>query len=281
MIHVKATTGKQRGSRRLRARRVAADSPRYSLVAAEIERRIASGKLKPGMRIAGENELARTFGVSRVTIRAALDIVEGKGLVIRRPGAGTFVALPRLHHDLTVLESLFVQFTKQGIHASTRLLEYRWSAIDPQTARDLPYSEAMKLSRLWLIGRVPFAVTHSYLHPATRAISYAEAERQPGYRMLEGLGLHIARADLRLGAERPKKAIAQVLGLSLTDPILVLQRTSYAKTGEPLEHTTCYCRSDAIEFALSVRGRISLSEAFKRRSIVRRPPSSSRAGGSY
>ena len=240
---------------------VAAKDLRYRALADEIANRITSGELKPGERVAAENELARAFKVSRVTVRAALAIVEEKGLVVRRRGAGTFVALPRLHHDLTVLENLFAQFTKQGVQSTTRLLEFTWSAVDASIAGILRQSEAMKVRRLWFVGRLPFALTFSYMHPATRSISHAEAERQPGYVSLEKLGYHIARADLNLRAEQADERIAQALQIKLKDAVLVLQRTTYSDQEEPLEHTTCYLRSDAIEFVFAVRGGLALSAA--------------------
>ncbi|MGH7715969.1 MAG: GntR family transcriptional regulator [Vulcanimicrobiaceae bacterium] len=249
-----------------RAGHIAAGSLRYRSVAEELERRIGTGELRPGERISGENELARAFKVSRVTVRAALALLEEKALIVRRAGAGTFVAMPRLQHDLTVLENLFAQFTKLGIASSAELLEYQWSAVDAQTARTLGYSEAMRLSRLWFVGKTPFAVTFSYLHPATRAVSQTDAERQPGYLILESLGYRVDRANLKLRAERADRKIAQALHLDAHAPVLVLERTSFSASDEALEHTACYMRSDAIDFVLSVRGSASVSAAFQQQS---------------
>lgn len=246
---------------------VAAKSLRYLALADEIAGRIASGELKPGERVAAENELARTFKVSRVTVRAALDIVEEKGLIVRRRGAGTFVALPRLHHDLAVLENLFAQFTKQGVQSTTKLLEFCWSRVDATIVGILHHAEAMKVSRLWFVGRLPFGLTYSYMHPAMRSVSHAEAERQPGYVSLEKLGYHVARADLKLRAEQAGKRIAEALQIEPQDAVLVFQRTTFSDKEEPLEHTTCYLRSDAIEFAIAVRGGLALSAAVQQPSI--------------
>jgi len=211
----------------------------------------------------GENELARAFKVSRVTVRAALALLEKKDLIVRRAGAGTFVAMPRLHHDLTILESLFAKFTKVGITSSAELLEYKWSALDARTARKLGFAEAMHLSRRWFVSKTPFAVTYSYLHPSARTTSHAEAERKPGYLILESLGHHVDRANLKLRAERADKKIAQALDVEAHAPVLVLERTSYSESDEALEHTECYMRSDAIDFVLTVQGSASVSAAFE------------------
>jgi len=236
---------------------------RYRAVADDLERQIASGALRPGERMSGENELAREFSVSRVTVRTALALLEKKDLIVRRAGAGTFVAMPRLHHDLTILESMFSKFTKMGIASSAELLEYEWAVVDAQTARKLGYPEAMRLSRVWSIGQTPFAITYSYLHPVTRPVSYADAERNAGYLILESLGHHVDRANLNIRAERADRKIAQALHIEVHAPVLVLERTSYSSSNEALEHTDCFMRSDAIDFVLSVRGSTPVSAAFQ------------------
>ena len=248
---------------------VAAGAIRYRTVADELERQIVSGELRPGERMSGENELARTFRVSRVTIRTALALLEKKALIVRRAGAGTFVAMPRLHHDPTILESMFAQFRKAGIASSAELLEYQWATLDAQTSRTLGYSEAMRLSRLWSVGKTPFAVTFAYLHPATRAISGAEAERNPGYLLLESVGHRVDRANLKLRAERADRRIAQALQIELHAPVLVLERTSYSQANEALEHTECFMRSDAIDFVLTVRDGASVSASFEQPGATR------------
>ncbi|HEY1727025.1 MAG TPA: GntR family transcriptional regulator [Candidatus Baltobacteraceae bacterium] len=248
---------------------VAAGAIRYRTVADELERRIASGELRPGERMSGENELARVFRVSRVTIRTALALLEKKELIVRRAGAGTFVAMPRLHHDPTILESMFAQFTKAGIASSAELLEYQWTSVDAQTARTLGFSEAMRLSRLWSVGKTPIAFTFAYLHPATRSISHEQAEQNPGYMLLESVGHRVDRAHLKLRAERADRKIAQALHIEVHAPVLVLERTSYSDANEALEHTECFMRSDAIDFVLTVRDGASVSASFEQSGSAR------------
>ncbi len=158
---------------------------------------------------------------------------------------------------------MFAQFTKVGIASSAELLEYQWTTVDAQNARTLGYSEAMRLSRLWSIGKTPFAVAFAYLHPTTRSLSHADAVRKPGYLLLESVGHHIERANLKLRAERADRKIAQALHIDVHAPVLVLERTSYSDSGEALEHTDCYMRSDAIDFVLTVRGGASISASFE------------------
>lgn len=219
---------------------LSSDASRYVAVATEIERRIAAGTLKTGSRLAGEHALAKTFAVSRVTIRTALRLLERKGLVERRAGAGTFVAVPqRLSHDVAILENLFGRFAKQGVRTETKVLGF--AAVD----------DGVRLSRLWHVKGAAFAVTESWLHRDVANVSRADIEVQPGYAVLERLGHHITRADVKLRADRAGKSVGRMLGIKASDPILILERTTYSEDDEALEHTTCFVRSDKIEFVLA------------------------------
>jgi GntR family transcriptional regulator len=249
------------------------DMARHLAVADELASDIAVGHKKPRTRLPGEHELARTFGVSRVTVRSALRLLEQKGLIFRRPGVGTFVAAPRLHHNLAAMESLFSQFVSQDVRAETKLLEYHPVAMLEELRQLLGQSEAMLLRRLWLVDGVPFALTRMYMHPAGKKTSFADAEKYPGYLILEKLlGYRIARAEVKLRAERAERGIAKLLELRAGDPVLILERTSFSSDNEPLEHTDCFIRSDAIEFRLLLQGSVSLGEGFQRPSKVMHLP---------
>jgi GntR family transcriptional regulator len=240
------------------------DAARYISLAEELGRRMKDGRLKPRDRIPGEHELAREFAVSRVTVRAALAILAKKALIVKRPGIGTFVASSRLHHDLAVLESLFGQFPAQGVRPESKTIEYRPTTLGNGDAL-AGYGEGMLLRRTWYVDGTAFAVTQTHMHPRARSVSYADAERYPCYDILEKLlGFQIARADLKIRAEKAGATIAKALEIDPADPILVLNRTSYSEANEPLEHTECALRADAIEFDFAVHGSDALSAAFQR-----------------
>jgi GntR family transcriptional regulator len=73
--------------------------PAYQKIQNAIQRRIESGKLKPGDAVESERELARLHQVSLMTARHALSVLEQEGVVQRRRGAGTFVAPPKIHFN--------------------------------------------------------------------------------------------------------------------------------------------------------------------------------------
>ena len=240
---------------------------RYLALASELAARISDGRLRGGERLAGEHELARSFGVSRVTVRSALEILSQKGLVVKRAGSGTFIAGPLSRQDAITLENLQEQFTDLELSSNTRLLEYRYVTMSRRDARTMRRADAVFMSRLFFADGTPFALTVSHLHPDARKISHEQAERTPSHAILARAGHPIERADMRLKAVRANKQTAKLLQVPASQPLLVLDRMSFAANGEPVEHTECFLRPEAFEFAFSVRGHVSLASSFARLSV--------------
>lgn len=69
--------------------------PQHIQVAAGLRERITSGDLGPGEKLPSEPELAARYGVSRTTVRHAIDVIRGEGLIRTEKGRGTFVRIPR------------------------------------------------------------------------------------------------------------------------------------------------------------------------------------------
>src|SRR5580698_10141442 len=138
--------------------------PAYQRIQSTIVKRLEKGLLKPGDLVDSERELARIHGVSLMTARHALAGLEREGMVLRRRGAGTFVAPPKIHFNK--LMSYTEQMAGRGLAVSSKLLSL--SVIDTQqevAARlALPASSRLiKLERLRLGGDEPFAIETCYL----------------------------------------------------------------------------------------------------------------------
>ena len=68
--------------------------PRYHQIAQSLRERMVSGQLAPGARLDNQRRLAQDFGVTLMTLRHALEVLERDGLIARRHGLGTFVLDP-------------------------------------------------------------------------------------------------------------------------------------------------------------------------------------------
>ena len=104
--------------------------PAYQKIQRAIQRRIESGRLKPGEAVDSERELARAHGVSLMTARHALSVLEREGVVHRRRGAGTFVAPPKIHFNK--LMSFTEQMSGRNLAARSKVVHFEPTEAEPE-----------------------------------------------------------------------------------------------------------------------------------------------------
>ena len=97
--------------------------PAYKQIQSAIVKRLERGLLRPGDLVDSERELARIYGVSLMTARHALTALEREGMVVRRRGAGTFVAPPKIHFNK--LMSYTEQMSGRGLAVSSKMLSLK------------------------------------------------------------------------------------------------------------------------------------------------------------
>src|SRR5918999_3142766 len=137
-------------------------SPRYVGIAADIRERILSRQLGPHALLPSERELSEKYGVSRMTARQALTVLESEGHVYRRPPRGTFVAEPRVRFHIG---SFTQEATRLGHQAHAQLLWAKKAPPDPQarTALELPEDGLVHaFRRLRLMEEEPIALETTY-----------------------------------------------------------------------------------------------------------------------
>jgi GntR family transcriptional regulator len=211
---------------------------------------IASGQLKTGDRLPTEQQLAAWLGVSRMTLRHALAELAQRGLVTRTVGrsGGTFVAEPKLVQDLTVLAGFSEQLRRHGLVAGARVL----------AASEIPASRAAstalaievgdpvyEVRRLRLADGQPILIEHS-LFPARHCPGLLESRLDGSlYELLDSkYGLRPYRARESLEPVTAGVREAEALGVAEGAPLMLVERTAYAKSGTPLEFARDLFRGD-------------------------------------
>jgi len=125
-------------------------APRYLDVANMLQAELLD--LTPNSLLATEEQLARRFDVSRVTIRSALDLLEKSGLISRLRGRGTVVSPVKLTRHFSPISSFEHDLTEQGIRFETQILSFRRSMVPPERVRrDLELGEKEKVGCLSLV----------------------------------------------------------------------------------------------------------------------------------
>jgi GntR family transcriptional regulator len=212
-------------------------------------------QMAPDSQMPTEKELVDRYGVSRTTVRRALRGLVDEGLLVRRQGAGTFVAPRRIVHPLDQLRPFISIFASIGKRPEGKVLRFEWVTepqLEPQT--DQPVDGALLIRRLYTIDGAPQAVADIAVpDPFGQRISRAEIEEHPIYQVLQdNLGLTLSYGRIRLTSQGAPEDLAKPLDVSTGHPLLVLQRATMDADDRLLEHATYYLLPDRFELRLTV-----------------------------
>src|SRR3954462_3424214 len=141
-------------------------APKYQEISAQLEAEILG--LSPGTLLPNERELAGRFGVSRMTVRQAMQTLTAAGLVNAVRGHGTFVADPRITKRPT-MSSFTQDMLARNLRPGARLLSATEVPAGPVIGRDLEIDEAatvIRLERLRIADTQPMCIEVTYLPAA-------------------------------------------------------------------------------------------------------------------
>ncbi len=221
--------------------------PAYKQIQTSIIKRLEAGQLRSGDLVESERELARIHGVSLMTARHALAGLEREGKVLRRRGAGTFVAPPKIHFNK--LMSYTEQMSARGLSISSKLLSLNVIDTAPDIAARLALpaaSRLVKLERLRLGGDEPFAIETCYLSADDFGdLIRARLDRASLFSILEhDYGLQIARADEEVDATTADAHTARVLCMPQGSALLRIRQQIFSTQGKIVIYVLGLYRSD-------------------------------------
>ena len=221
--------------------------PAYKRIQGTIVKLLKSGQLKSGDIVDSERELAKLHGVSLMTARHALAGLEREGVVVRRRGAGTFVAPPKIHFNK--LMSYTEQMSSRGLPVSSKLLSLGVIHTEQEVAARLGLpasSRLVKVERLRLGGDEPFAIETCYLSADEFAeLTRARLDRVSLFSILEhDYGLHIAHADEEIDATAADLHTARLLNIPTGSAVLRIRQEIYSTKGKVALYVLGLYRSD-------------------------------------
>jgi GntR family transcriptional regulator len=232
--------------------------PRYHRIADEVRRQIRAGDLAAGERLPNQRRLAREFGVTLMTLRQALELLEREHLIARRHGLGTFVATPSIDYDVLQLRRLAPDLLAQGEPVSTRLLGRRVVPADRGVATALglgPRARVLALERLRLVDRHPMGLQRSFLPSRIGdELLRADLAETPLRQALEfKLGVVIARARETVAAIRLGRREARELGCRAGAPAFLSERVSFTAAGEAVVFDRVFIPGDRFRITRELR----------------------------
>jgi GntR family transcriptional regulator len=229
----------------------ASSGPRYLQLRRHIELGIANGALPPETHLPAEREIAVTTGLSRVTIRKAVETLVNEGLIIQRRGSGSYVArtTPKVEQSLSRLSSFTEDMARRGMEISSKWLERGLFMPSPQEVITLGLStneSVARIARLRSADGTPLAIERASLPP-----DLLPNPLEIGASLYEYLGNdgHCpVRAIQRISATNLNAADAALLEVEEGVAGLKIERTSYLPSGRVVEFTQSIYRGDAYDF---------------------------------
>jgi DNA-binding GntR family transcriptional regulator len=228
--------------------------PLYFQVAEQLQHAIADGTLVPGDRIANEIALADELGLSRPTMRQAIQTLVDKGLLVRKRGVGTQVVQSPIRRTLE-LTSLNDDLLRAGQNPVTRVLSLERVDADEPTARELqlrPGTPLWRLERLRLIGDQPLALMTNALPADVARLDSVDLTNTGLYEHLRRSGIHLRVAHQRIGAVRADARTAKLLTGRRGDPLLTMHRTAFDDSGRAVEFGSHVYRPDLYSFEMTL-----------------------------
>nr|WP_238431434.1 GntR family transcriptional regulator [Streptomyces cavernae] len=231
--------------------------PLYYQLAQQLEAAIEHGVLSPGSLLGNEIELAGRLGLSRPTVRQAIQSLVDKGLLVRRRGVGTQVVHSQVKRPLE-LSSLYDDLEAAGQSPTTLVLRNAVRPAPAEVAAALGIAEGHPvhhIERLRLTHDQPMAFLSNHVPEGLLDLDTEQLESTGLYRMMRGAGitLHSARQSISARLATPDEA--ERLGEPEGAALLTMQRTAYDDTGRAVEYGTHIYRASryAFDFQLLVR----------------------------
>ena len=222
---------------------------------------IAAGRPPTGGRLGAERELAAQLGVSRTTLRAALDALEEAGVVHRMRGrsGGIFASHRRVERDLSSVAGLPAYLRRQGFQPGARVLSTGTAPADEETAAAIGLDAGelvLEILRVRLADEMPMSLERARF-PADRFPGLLDRSLSGSlYELLEAeYGLRVGEAEERIEVVGATAADARALEIRPGAPLISIVRTAWTADGRPFEHSRDLFRADRVRILARVRGR--------------------------
>lgn len=215
--------------------------------------------IKPDEQIPTEMSLTQSHGVSRITVRKAIDELVNEGYLYRIQGKGTFVKAETYNRDLFSICSCTEDIKRMGMEPSRKLIEQGIELADKKRAKIFGINEnddIFVLKRVYLADKEPVNYTISYINskffPGIENLYFSTASL---YQVIEKkYNVRITKASRTLEAVSVDNEVALLLNMKKSSPVLLFTAVTFGiVNGQevPIETFKCYYRSDKFKFYIN------------------------------
>jgi GntR family transcriptional regulator len=230
--------------------------PLYHRVYLLLRQAIAEGAWPPDQPMPGEHELAEIHGVSRITVRRALQRLEQEGLVLRRRGAGTYARPPQPPKQRENLRGLLENLLVMGLRTRVKLISFAYVAApgDVAAALEIPAGAIVQKSvRLRSMKGVPFSHLTTWVPQEIGSLYRAEdLATRPLLQLLEDVGARAVRAEQVISAKLADSSVASLLRVEPGSALLWVRRQVRDEADRVIEAIEALYRPDMYEYQIAM-----------------------------
>ena len=227
--------------------------PKYLELKDWLLRGVLEGRFRAGSALPSENQLSQQFGVSRITVRQALDLLRETGLVTSHQGKGYFVRNISALQDLGRLQGFGEMMEPLGIDTRSEVLSAAIVEAPAQVARALCSKRCegvVKIERLRIAAGVTLSMDVSYFPlDVGRPLLELDLQRVDVFKLIEtDLGIEIGFADITMSVVEGEADLCARLPLSPGAPVIHIQRLTHAMDGRPIDFENLYAPAGSHRF---------------------------------
>lgn len=239
--------------------------PAFRQVAADLREKITAGQYAPGEQLPSERDLVDSYGVSRPTIREAVNLLRSEGLVTAEHGRGVFVRPPasiqrvartRLSREARERNrGAFLADAAAGGFTPSTSVKIRFEQADTRTATHLAVDEGTEVTVRDRVMRADGLVVQLAVsrlpRTLTRDTAIEQVDSGPGgaYARLEEAGHRIGSFAEHVGARMPTPDEASLMQLAVGVPVITVTRVAFGEDGTPLEMNDMVLAADRYELS--------------------------------
>ncbi len=232
--------------------------PIYYQLEEAIKHEINKNGMEPHSPIPSEREYAEKHGISRMTVRQAINNLVNQGILYRERGRGTFISEQKFEQDISQLTSFSEDMRKRHLTPSTKIIKMN-ECIGPSAAHDklkqANEDVVYEIVRLRLANDQPIALETIYTPKKLVGKLVDQQVEASFYRYLEEtLGLSIKRGFQSIEAALATSEEVTYLQIKKNDPVLIMQRISFLDDadGTPIEFVKSVYRADRYKFNIEM-----------------------------
>lgn len=226
--------------------------PLYMQIAEDIKTKIEKKELVPNSRIPTELELSEAYGVSRITIRKALELLVEDEILVRRQRIGTFVSDKKVSRSLNSFMGFTQSCELSGSRPRTKFLSAELVKARPSDVKALQLPEedkVIRIRRLRYCNDIPVILEENFF-PKKFAYLLADDLNRSLHQILQEHGVILDRGEKTIGVCYATKEEAQHLEIQEHDALIMTRDIAYDITGEPVYNGKEIVNADRYEYKI-------------------------------